>query len=213
MKECLNCSDNSSTKYSRCEPLVSTNCTFYQGVNLTCPSDETFSVCKGQNLSVVQETLFNKICELSGEIDVTEIRFPCSLQEAWRNEDPTLFNLLNYFATIACEQKATSESLQTQINDINPIVDICLQCCGDDCGSTKLVLSDALNRIVQCLCDAKAQINGLTKQVNLLQGSYNTLLTQIDLLKEFQTSQILLNIDLQTRLLAVENKLTCDPCE
>jgi|SRR6187402_1193518 len=210
-KTCLNCSETSGTTYSRCPEVVSTNCTFYQGVQLTCESDPTFSVCKGDNLSIVQEKIFNKICELSGLVDVTTIKFPCTLQEAWEEQDATILNLLSYFADIACSQQASIVSLGDDIKNLNPEVDICLQCCGDDCGSTKLLLSDALNKIVACLCDAKAQITALQTQVDIVQAAYNGIQSQIDLLKTFQTQQLTLNVDLQQRLIIVEGKTYCLP--
>lgn len=208
---CINCSDSSSTTYSRCNPTVSSNCVLYQGTTLTCPSDNTFTVCKGDVMSEVQETLFNKICQLNGNIDVKEIRFPCSLQDAWNLQDKTILNLLSYLAELSCTQKTAIESLGAQIQNINPVVDICLQCCGDECGSTELLLSDALNKIVECLCATKTQVASLQLEVNLISAGYNGLQSQLDLLKTFQTAQLALNIDLQTRLLAAEAKIACLP--
>jgi len=207
MKDCLNCADNSSTTYSVCSPPVSTNCVFYQGASKECSEDTTFTICKGQNMSSVQETIFNKICELIGDINITSVEFPGSLQDGWKNQDPTILNLFVYLTQIACSQKADIASLSTSILNINPSVDVCLQCCGDECGSVKMLLSDALNKIVDCLCSAKAQITTLQTEVDVLNTSYNGLQSQITNLVNFNTAQVALNISLQTRLSCVETRL------
>lgn len=208
---CKNCNETSSTTFSRCNPPISSNCTFYQGASLTCSTDSTFNVCKGESLTEVQKIFFDKICELKGEIDVTEIRFPCSFQEAWDRSDKTILELLAYLAQIDCTQQSEIDELSTKIDNINPTVSVCLQCCGEECGTVDLLLSDALNKIVDCLCAAKTQITALQNEVALISAGYNTLQSQIDSLKTFQTSQVTLNIDLQTRLSAVESKTSCLP--
>lgn len=180
MKDCLNCADNSSTTYSVCSPPVSTNCVFYQGASKECSEDTTFTICKGQNMSSVQETIFNKICELIGDINITSVEFPCSLQDGWKNQDPTILNLLVYLTQIACSQKADIASLSTSILDINPSVDVCLQCCGDECGSVKMLLSDALNKIVDCLCAVKAEAKAAYDLADKFANDISVLKTQIN---------------------------------
>jgi len=207
MKDCLNCADNSSTTYSVCSPPVSTNCVFYQGASKECSEDTTFTICKGQNMSSVQETIFNKICELIGDINITSVEFPGSLQDGWKNQDPTILNLFVYLTQIACSQKADIASLSTSILNINPSVDVCLQYYGDECGSVKMLLSDALNKIIDYLCSAKAQITTLQTEVDVLNTSYNGLQSQITNLVNFNTAQVALNISLQTRLSCVETRL------
>ena len=60
MSNCPGC-DSSSTTYSRCNPPVSTNCVFYQGKSEVCKNDETFTICKGENLSDQQLRIFEKL--------------------------------------------------------------------------------------------------------------------------------------------------------
>lgn len=211
MAKCENCADSSSTSYSRCNPPISSDCVMYQGANLECASDETFSICKGQKLSAIQEVLFNKICSLSGQDDITTIEFPCSLQEAWEEQDPTLLNLLSYFTQIACDHQASIATLTDSVENINPAVEVCLECCEDDCGTVKILLSDALNKIISCLCAAKAQITALQTQVDVIQTAYNGLQTQLTALETFQTTQLALNVSLQLRLASIESKTDCLP--
>lgn len=156
MSNCPGC-DNSSTTYSRCNPPVSSNCTFYQGESLTCNNDATFKVCKGDSLTAVQKTIFEKVCELAGNVNIESIEFPCSLQDAWEDQDPTILNLLKYMVDIQCQQKTLLETLEGSLTTLNPEVEVCLTCCGEDCGPVKLLLSEALTKIVECLCTVKAE--------------------------------------------------------
>lgn len=154
MKDCIGC-ENSSSTFSRCNPPISTDCVFYKGSTLECASDKTFTICKNSVMTEVQRIVFNKICALSASIDVSEIRFPCSLQTAWQSENPTLLNLLSYIVEVQCNQNELINTLTTNVENINPKVNVCLRCCdGDNCGSTELLLSEALNKIVECLCRA-----------------------------------------------------------
>lgn len=200
MSNCPGC-DNSSTTYTRCNPPQSSNCTFYQGESLTCANDATFKVCKGDNLTEIQKVIFDKICSLSGSLNIESIEFPCSLQDAWEKQDPTILNLLQYVVNIQCEQNSLIASLQGQLSTLNPEVEICLSCCGDNCGSTKLLLSQALTKIVDCLCVTKAEAtnalaiaNNAFSQSTTALNNYNNLVLENCKLKEqvFQIYQKLI---------------------
>jgi len=184
MSNCPGC-DNSSTTYTRCNPPQSSNCTFYQGESLTCSSDATFKVCKGDNLTEIQKVIFDKICSLSGSLNIESIEFPCSLQDAWEKQDPTILNLLQYVVNIQCEQNSLIANLQGQLSTLNPEVEICLSCCGDNCGSTKLLLSEALTKIVDCLCVTKAEAaNALAIANNAFSQSTTALNNYSDLVNQ-----------------------------
>ena len=94
MSNCPGC-DNSSTTYSRCNPPVSTNCVFYQGPTKICENDTSFSICKGDVLSNVQEILFEGICDLKAAINVSDIQFECSHDWVVSNKK-TLHTLLQH---------------------------------------------------------------------------------------------------------------------
>lgn len=166
---CPGC-DTSSTTYTRCNPPVSTNCVFYQGQTLNCPSDSTFTVCKGENMSDVQKTIFDKICTLSGDIDVTQINLPLCVEEGWKTNDPTILGLLTYMLNVQCEQSELLNTLDQHVNarvevngikTIDPYVKVCLACCGDSScsGTTTVLLSKALESIITCLCKARTEAN------------------------------------------------------
>jgi hypothetical protein len=176
MSNCPGC-DNSSTTYSRCNPPVSSNCTFYQGDSLTCAGDATFKVCKGDNLTHVQQVIFDKVCELAGDLNITSIEFPCSLQDAWKDQDPTILNLLQYVVDVQCQQNELLTTLDEYVNakvevngnkTIDPFVKVCLTCCAPDgtCGTTTMLLSQALDSMIKCICETKTEAANALTQAN-----------------------------------------------
>ena len=175
---CPSCSENSSTTYSRCNPPVSTNCVFYQGENLTCPHDESFAICKGQNMSAVQEEIFNRICQLIGDTDVTEVKIPDCLKDAWDNDDLTILNLFNFILDQQCVLKNSIDAVGTEgltldslITIYNPCPTNC-QC--EDIPTVTIKLKDALNDMITCLCNARAEIKDLQNNLEILNQDFTT---------------------------------------
>jgi len=209
MSNCPGC-DNSSTTYSRCNPPVSTNCVFYQGDSKVCPNDTTFTICKGDNLSTQQLSIFNKICSLIGNIDITTIEIPICFYESWnaqnpRESDKTILNLLEYMLDVQCEQQQLIDSVNSQLPTLNPQVEVCLTCCGESCGTATLLLSEALNKIVECLCGVKTTAElALTTAKDALYQSDIVLKTQVDAQQLLITSLLQQNIAIQTRLCKIE---------
>jgi len=211
---CKDCAENSSYTYSRCNPLVSSQCVSYQGDTKECISDTNFKICKGEIMSNVQEAIFDKICSLSGQVDVSQVVIPACLIEAWDKQDLTILNLFNLALEQECLLKAQIDTLTAELDYNNPIIkglNFC--CCSVDCNTStaEIRLSDALTQIIECVCNAKAQAEQALSLANSAQDSVNALQTQIDALEAFKTTQTSLNIDLQLRLLAVENKTACLP--
>ena len=175
---CPSCSENSSTTYSRCNPPVSTNCVFYQGKDLTCPHDESFAICKGQNMSAVQEEIFNRICQLIGDTDVTEVNIPDCLKDAWDNDDLTILNLFNFILDQQCVLKNSIDAVGTEgltldslITIYNPCPTNC-QC--EDIPTVTIKLKDALNDMITCLCNARAEIKDLQNNLEILNQDFTT---------------------------------------
>lgn len=218
---CPGC-DTSSTTYTRCNPPISTNCVFYQGQTLNCPNDSTFTVCKGENMSDVQKTIFDKICALSGKIDVTSIQFPCSLQTAWTSQDKTILDLLQYMVDIQCSQNQLLTTLDEHVNarvevngikTIDPYVEVCLACCGDSScsGTTTVLLSQALESIITCLCNARteaanalAQATIARETVNLLNGIIFNPITGLEATRVQLATLSVTVANLNTRVTALE---------
>ena len=181
MSNCPGC-DNSSTTYSRCNPPVSTNCVFYQGDSKVCGNDDAFTICKGDNLSSVQMDIFNKICTLIGDIDITAIQIPGCFYDSWNAQNPkesdkTLLNLLSYMLDIECQQKTVLDQVHSSLQTLDPQVQICLSCCTPEgsCSTTAtLLLSQALQKIVDCICLVKAEANAA-------QNAANAAMTKADL--------------------------------
>src|SRR5687768_3799988 len=94
---CKDCSETSSLTYSRCGNTVTTNCVLYTGDTLECSSDEDFKICKNENMTSIQESIFEKVCALSGSLDVQNVVIPdCAfIQDAWDDNDLTVLNLFN----------------------------------------------------------------------------------------------------------------------
>ena len=172
---CPSCSENSSTTYSRCNPPISTNCVFYQGKDLTCSHDEGFTICKGQNMSSVQEEIFNRICQLIGDTDVSKVKIPsCDLEVAWNNQDKTILNYFNYLLDVACAQKAAIASIGVGGLTIDSHIIINEPCC-DSCETSctvKLTIPQAFNDVIKCLCDTKARVKKLEGDLDILNKDF-----------------------------------------
>jgi hypothetical protein len=188
---CPSCSENSSTTYSRCNPPVSTNCVFYQGKDLTCPHDESFAICKRQNMSAVQEEIFNRICQLIGDTDVTEVNIPDCLKDAWDNDDLTILNLFNFILDQQCVLKNSIDAVGTEGLTVDSLITIynpCpTNCQCEDIPTVTIKLKDALNDMITCLCNARAQIKDLEaeKKIKFISGfdlfNYPKQLSKLDI--------------------------------
>ena len=220
MSNCPGC-DNSSTTYTRCNPPISTNCVFYQGESKVCPSDSTFTICKGDNLSNVQLDIFDKVCKLSGAIDVTKIQLPLCAKEGWETNDPTILNLLKYILDLQCQQKTLLEEVDSYVNNktivgsqktIDPFVKVCLACCAPGCTTDTpvvLLLSEALAAIVSCVCTAKTTAeNALTIAQDAFYQSDTVLKTQVLEQQLLINSLVIQNVTMQTSLCKLEKALT-----
>ena len=210
MENCPGC-NNSSTTYTRCNPPVSTNCVFYQGESIVCENDNTFTICKGDSMSAIQADIFNKICTLTGDINVTSIKFPCSLQDAWESKNKTVLDLLQYMVNIQCAQQTSITDLTIALPLVDPIVSVCLQCCGIPCGSPTVHLSEALTNIISCICTLKGQVD----QANLTAASaldrantaYNRIYDPINGLNKQITNLSADNVCTKIRLCIIETQL------
>jgi len=206
LDNCPGC-NSSSTTYSRCNPPISSNCTFYKGENKQCETDTTFSICNGDNLTSIQALFFDKICALIGKTDISEITIPSCLEAAWNNNDVTILNVFTLLLQNACDLQAQITNVSSELNTVDPVVNICLSCCteeGDCNGVVNIQLSAALNKIVECICNLKAQVNTLQTQVDVISNSYTGLQDQLTTLTNFNATQVLLNIQLQQDIAGIK---------
>jgi len=210
MLGCTDCSENSSLTYSRCNPPISTNCTFYQGNNLSCSSDENFTICKGQNMSSVQTEIFERICKLIGDTNVSEVVIPACLIDAWNQSDYTILNLFNLALSNQCALDAQIVELGSTLNNLNPLVNVELCCC-DTCNATtppyQLRLSEALQKIVECVCSAKSEAATALAAAQNAQNTANILQTQVTSLQLSVASLVTANTQTQIRLACIETRL------
>lgn len=218
MSDCIGC-DNSNTTYSRCNPPVSTNCVFYQGDSKTCEHDPGFSICKGDNLSNVQGEIFDKICQLIGDTDVSTVNIPCLLEPAWIDQDKTILNYFNYILEVACTQKQAITEINDSITTVDPLVSVCLKCCeGSSCNTPQIRLSEALEKIINCLCEAKARITSLEETVKILETDLDDVKSTYKAFNNFISiftcvqSQIDCRLDYIDNNLGIDSKASCFPC-
>ena len=212
---CPSCSENSSTTYSRCNPPVSTNCVFYQGKDLTCPHDESFAICKGQKMSAVQEEIFNRICQLIGDTDVTEVNIPDCLKDAWDNDDLTILNLFNFILDQQCVLKNSIDAVGTEGLTVDSLITIynpCpTNCQCEDIPTVTIKLKDALNDMITCLCNARAQIKDLETNLEILNQDFTTYKNMLQPKLDTLDSILLNQTSIALRLSEIESKTTCLP--
>lgn len=218
MSDCIGC-NNSNTTYSRCNPPVSTNCVFYQGDSKTCEHDPGFSICKGDNLSNVQGEIFDRLCQLIGDTSVKNVVIPCLLEPAWVEQDKTILNYFNYILEVACTQRQVITEINNSITTLDPFVSVCLKCCEESsCNTPQIRLSKALEKIINCLCEAKVRITVLEGQVNILNTTISTITDTFNTfdsnLKLFTCtqSQITCRLDYIDTHLDIDSKSGCFPC-
>jgi hypothetical protein len=222
---CPSCSENSSTTYSRCNPPVSTNCVFYQGKDLTCPHDESFAICKRQNMSAVQEEIFNRICQLIGDTDVTEVNIPDCLKDAWDNDDLTILNLFNFILDQQCVLKNSIDAVGTEGLTVDSLITIynpCpTNCQCEDIPTVTIKLKDALNDMITCLCNARAQIKDLQNNLEILNQEVINVKSVYTQFSNFLTTATCQLTSLQCRMTAAEERMDennlnsctgCTPC-
>ena len=218
MSDCIGC-NNSNTTYSRCNPPVSTNCVFYQGDPKTCKHDPGFSICKGDNLSNVQGEIFDRICQLIGDTSVKKVVIPDCLEDAWNKNDLTILNLFNFTLSQQCLLKDTLDEITSTQEELNPYVTI-LPICSCKCTTctVRLRLTDALNGIIKCLCDAKARITSLENTVAVLGTDLDDIKSTYDVFNTFISTFTCTQASVTCRLdyidnhLDIDSKSGCFPC-
>jgi hypothetical protein len=220
MSNCPGC-DNSSTTYSRCNPPVSTNCVFYQGPTKICENDTSFSICKGDVLSNVQEILFEGICDLKELINVSDIQFVCS--GSWKNktsDQKTLHKLLEDITQLDCEYNTIVDDLNLLVQGqtstvynnipvIDPFVEVCLGCCVTPsvaCNTPSVLhLSDALNKIASCICNLKARVEAAETKANT---AFTNAEQALDLYENLDSKYCILNSQINQVVSYINQNIT-----
>lgn len=211
---CLNCSENSPTTYNRCQPQVSSNCVSYQGGNLECGNDTTFHICKGESMSDVQIAIFEKICSLSGDVDVTQVTIPACLIPAWDENDFTILNLFNLALEASCNIQAQVTELSGALDRNNPIISgLNFCCCSVDCNTStaEIRLSDALTQIIECVCKARAEASVAKQTADDALYLTGSLQTQVTALQTNVNSLLTSRINILVDIAAIKTKTDCLP--
>jgi hypothetical protein len=163
--------------------------------------------------SDVQITIFNKLCEVLGDIDVSHIEIPSCLTQAWDSSDLNIFNLFTLLLQEHCTLQTEIDNINTSLTDLNPQVSVCLSCCEESgcVSSAKIYLSEALNKIVACICGLKATVGQLESDLGNLKSSYNTLVTQVGVLQSSVDSLVSAQPNVLTRLNCIETRIDNTP--
>ena len=220
MSNCPGC-DNSSTTYTRCNPPISTNCVFYQGPTKICENDTSFSICKGDVLSNVQEILFEGICDLKGDIIVSDIQFTCS--DSWKtktSDQKTLHKLLEDITQLDCEYNTIVDDLNLLVQGqtstvynnipvIDPFVEVCLGCCVTPsvaCNTPSVLhLSDALNKIASCIWNLKARVEAAETKANT---AFTNAEQALDLYENLDSKYCILNSQINQVVSYINQNIT-----
>jgi len=218
MSNCPGC-DNSSTTYSRCNPPVSSNCVFYKGDTLTCPSDPNFQICRDSSITDVVANLFGEICSIDTSLDVTSFVFPApcasGITQGWKYyDDKTIKGLFSYLGGLTCGQQSQIDGIIQSIQNINPIyTDVNLCCCATNCGTgpQQYDLKSIINTLVSCVCAARTAADNATTLASTAQSQINSLQSQVDFLATQVSSLLAANLTLQQNIATITAKTYCLP--
>ena len=213
---CKECSDNSSLTYSRCNPPISTNCVFYQGDSKEYASDIDFTICKGQNMSDVQGVIFDKVCSISDDLDVSLVNTDvCEFSKTtWDDGVKTISNLFDLSLELSCSLKTELTALELTLDTLDPIVSVDLCCCSASCPPPPTQrLSTTLTALVDCLCvtksradEAFALADGFSSQIATLTDQINNPTTGLN---KKVTDLIAANMALQAIVAILSGRMNC----
>lgn len=158
--------------YNRCPETVSTNCISYQGEPIPC-----LGICKGMNLTVLETTVINKICDLATLTNMSAINFlkKCDwIKNAWYSAHPltaqseadkTILNILDFILDELCV-------LNTKVDDLpNPLDETytytyCAVCNTDCNPNVPLTIPGHIQKIIDCLCILNTKIDSYQTSIN-----------------------------------------------
>lgn len=150
----------SNQKVKRCAFPTTTNCIEWQGEDIPC-----LGICAGDTLTELETAIANKVCELVGLTDMTNVVIPCELEIAFGTRDKVILEYINYLLEIACAQKAAIELLP---DTNNPIVTLNYCCCNEGQGcdnSVELSLSEHIQKVLNCLCELRSEFDAFKLSV------------------------------------------------
>lgn len=182
MGEC----NKSSYSYDSSPILGSTNNIIWTGDEIPC-----LGICTGDRLTTMQNKIAEKLCEVIGEVDVSELIIPDCLKTAWGTNNPVVYEFIQFLLDQLCEQNTTIVNLSNEFANYNPTITVNYPpCCENVCldGQT-LTISQHFEKVLTCLCNLQSQVDSLqsdnealTLDVNNLQATVSTLSTTVSTL-------------------------------
>lgn len=160
--------NKSSYWYSYSPVKATTNEIIYVGKEVSC-----IDICTNSRLTTVQEKILDKICELVGATDATVINVPECLKDAWDTQDETILNFIQFLLDQHCVLKEYTDTLPTTSD---PIVTLTYCCCNDNNGcntEVTLSLSAHIQKVLDCLCALKTQVDELQTDFTALSTQVN----------------------------------------
>lgn len=196
---------NQSSLGDRCPNPTTTNCIEWVGDDIPC-----LDICKGDSLTVLQNAIAEKLCELVALTDASNIVIPECLRIAWGTQDKEILTFLQFILDNACSLQSQIDSINGTIANFNPLVTVDYKCCSDNpCVTTGTVtLSVALQNIINCLCTQKEEIEALSQTVITNSNLVLSLQQQVQAQQNLTNSLITTLSQISVRLTNTENDIS-----
>jgi hypothetical protein len=131
--------------------------------------EEEVIVCNGKSLTVAQNALAVKLCELTNATDISSVII-CSegdyFTDAFKKSDSPLATLLKEIIDAVCAQQILIED-KADKDVLNTAISIEYCCCAPTCsGVVNVSLATHIKNILDCLCAVRAQVVEITTALN-----------------------------------------------
>lgn len=148
--------------YNPCGNSISSNCVTWVGPEIPC-----LNICKNDRLTDVESAIALKLCELVGDVDMSTVTIPDCLKSAWSTKDKNILNLIQVLLDQACVLQTEVDSINQQIDSIDPNVTVDWKCMSSNpCVTiTNVTLSVALQNIINYVCNLQAQVTSLETSI------------------------------------------------
>lgn len=170
----MNCNSSPST-FNRCSETISSSCVIYQGESIDC-----LDICRGQTITEVENAILEQLCILTGLTDLSTLTIPQCLISAFSTKDKNILNSIQILLDQVCTNTGDIISLQTGLDNLNPLVSVDFKCCSTNpCVTNGTIrLNVALENLISCLCTQADTINSLQSQIASYQTQINSLTSQ-----------------------------------
>lgn len=158
---CKPCQDS----FINCSDVTTTDCVRYNGESVPI-----LGICKGDNLTSVENSILVALAKLVTETDLSNIILPDCLITAFGTRDKTILEFIKFLLEESCTLQAQIDTLNSDLATFQPMVTVDYKCCSDSPCVTigTVTVTEALQNIINCLCNV-IQVLGV-KECPLPQG-------------------------------------------